>query len=848
MLYASLFMIHFRNSKPLFARFLSLTGLEFILTGAWTLAIALSQDLHTTTLFASAVMIIGGACFAAPTFLKSYTAGIASLLGGRFGQLSMLAVPVLLAAFLFFRSPSVDLLKVIGPILICIWLIGIEAPFFFQTPKETKPEQTLSSGLAVLSILLCYGILLIPSRVPSLLDGFPWNTPLEFIIATLLLPFAFFLGRSFFSKKAVTLLLALLFVIKLTLSLFLPQSGLGVHVYFSEETLASNKWERTYASYLNSSYSEVAQLPYRLFLEFPVESINTHGFDKNSFWMTMKFNGVISLKENERLIVIVQGTMQRQIDLIELATGKRFEVATAKSADDLDPGLFSDLPYVGDAELVGTLLLTNYGNGRFEPLILSSDGSVRSAYPQIWLSKSALDFAVGVFQFTQNIIALLILGILLFGLVDGVFISYRTGFIDALDIYLALTGLSLYYIADIADKPTIHLLFLPVTFSFVLVKLLDFTLRSRTYSSKGYLFSFALPILLMFLALDIPNLQSVVVLPQYQDVSEYQMLARNIYIAGDTLLFRSPPWAYKVLYPYVIGLLHILFGQSLSAQFFLNVWSAILSVMLTIELAVFFGVSKRISFVVASISFLLLLIPVSFVFFFRFGLIEPLAIMTLLLGAYFAKEGKFGAMFAIGLVTGMLRLNFAGAIFTAITFLSPAFVGGFSQAWDSFINWLRLSWKRWIIFLVAIPLPSLFIAFIYTRVKPGYTLTHEMNDQTSIGSVLMSLASVIAGGDQEFLQNQIRRNPIDLVLITLPILFGLVVAVISLFYRKGIFAKIDLRLSLFLLSMLPVYAILKPIGYFPRYSWSFLPPAFILLGLVLQFVFFRDNETQSFSG
>lgn len=138
---------------------------------------------------------------------------------------------------------------------------------------------------------------------------------------------------------------------------------------------------------------------------------------------------------------------------------------------------------------------------------------------------------------------------------------------------------------------------------------------------------------------------------------------------------------------------------------------------------------------------------------------------------------------------------------------------------------------------VAIPAHRLCL---YPR-RAGYTLTHEMNDQTSIASVLMSLTRVVVGGADEFL-DQIQNNPLDLVLITLPILFGLIVALISLVYRKGIFEKIDLRLSLFLLSMLPVYAILKPIGYFPRYSWSFLPPALILLGLVLQFTVLRDNK------
>jgi len=259
-------------------------------------------------------------------------------------------------------------------------------------------------------------------------------------------------------------------------------------------------------------------------------------------------------------------------------------------------------------------------------------------------------------------------------------------------------------------------------------------------------------------------------------------------------------------------------------------------------MADFFGLTKRNAFVAASLFFLLTMLPVSFTYFYRFGLIEPLAIMTLLLGSYFAKEGKFGAMFITGMITGMLRLNFAGAIFTSITFLAPAFVGGLAHAWGFFIDWLRVSWKRLLVFLVAIPFPSLFIAFVYRQFHPAYTLTHEMNDQTSIWSVLTSLASVILGGDEEFLSNQIQRNPQDIILITLPILLGLSLALVSLIYRQRVFARLDLRLSLFLLSMLPVYAVLKPIGYFPRYSWSFLPPALILLGLVMQFVFLKDNK------
>ncbi|MCB9111458.1 MAG: hypothetical protein H6634_09425 [Anaerolineales bacterium] len=823
-------------------RFFQLAGIQFILASGWTLSIALSQHLRTTTLLAVMVMLAGLSFLAVPIFLKARASYFLPLLSGRQGQFVSLAVPILISAFFFLRHPNIDALRIISPILAAIWLVGIEILFFFQPTQEPQAIQNTSSRWSLASILIGYGILLIPSRVPSLLDGFPWNTPLEFVAATLILPLAFFFGRSFLSKRIVTALLALMLVLRLTLSFFLPQSGLGVHAYSSEEALRSDNWERTYASFFDSSYSEVMRLPYRSFYDLPIEYINSHGFDNRTFWLAVKFNGAISLSEEERLVVLVQGASERQIELVD-SSGTVTGVETAKSVDDLNADIFNEIPYVGNSTLQGTILFTSYGNARFEPVILGSDGSARPAFSKIYLSPSAFDFPVAAFQFIQNLFVLVLACVILFGLFAGILDLFWAGILDTVDLYLALTGFVIYYIADAADKPGIHILFIAIVIILAVIKFLDFMLRSRSYSNMGYLFAIGIPVLLMFLPLDIHNLQSVIVLPQFQDVSEYQMLARNIYVGGDAFLFKSPPWAYKVLYPYVIGVMHILFGQSLAAQFYLNVWSALLSVLLMVEVAVYFGLSKRTSFVAANATFLLFLLPVSFIYFFRFGLIEPLAIMTLLLGAYFAKEGKFVSMFATGLVTGMLRLNFAGAIFTSITFLAPALTGGFSQAWVSFINWCRRSWKRLSVYLIAIPLPSLLIAFVYMHVHPGYTLTHEMNDQTSVWSVLMSVASVIVGGDQEFLHNQIRRNPLDLIMITLPILSGLLVALISLIHRKGIFAKIDLRLSLFLLSMLPVYAVLKPIGYFPRYSWSFLPPALILLGLVFQFLVLRDNAS-----
>lgn len=829
----------------LFKYFFRLTGVELLLVGVWTLFIAMSQGFGTTRFLAIGAMTVGFASLFAPTLLSRQSVSIFSILRGRVGKFSALAIPVLLSIFLFWTKPNIASLKIIGPLLACVWLIGIQVLFFFQSPKEQRPEKYAFNFRALIATLLVYGILLVPSRVASILDGLPWNTPLEFFTATLLLPLAFLFRWKFLSQKRVTLLFALLLAAKIALSFFLPQSGLGIHIYTSEETRSSGTWERTYASYLNPSYSQVMQLPYQTFYHLPVEYINSHGYDRDTFWLAFKLNGAINLNEDERLVFIIQGANDRRLEMRNLETEEILNVPTFKSTDDLNTASFESIPYVRSAEFNGELIFTSYGNARVEPLILRSNGAVESALPNFRLDPSSLDFSVDGFQSLLNLLQIALLGTLVFSLLDGTYRLYGSGTLDTLDIYLALTGIGLYYIAAVANRPSVSMLILICAIILTLVKWFDLSLRSRLYSGIGYLFSIGIPILLVFIALDLPFAQSVVQIPQYQDAMEYQWLARNIYVGGDLFLQQTPPWSYKVLYPYIIGFIHILFGQSMSAQLFLNVWCALLSVILMAKIATFFGVKKNLAFLTASSFLLLLLLPISFIYYFRFGLIEPLAILTLLATCYYAIHNNSPALFAFGILTGMLRLNFGGSIFTALTFMSTdRFTGSFKKAWNTLLVWCWNNWIKMIAYLATIPAPALLITFLYSRFIPTYTLSPELNRQNSIITVIESLMIVIIGGDAEYLSTKFLDDPVGGLLITVPIVTSLLIALISLFHRKGMFARLDLRLSLFLLSNLPVYAILKPIAYFPRYSWSFLPPALIVLTLMLQFWFLRDNKLE----
>jgi uncharacterized membrane protein len=121
-------------------------------------------------------------------------------------------------------------------------------------------------------------------------------------------------------------------------------------------------------------------------------------------------------------------------------------------------------------------------------------------------------------------------------------------------------------------------------------------------------------------------------------------------------------------------------------------------------------------------------------------------------------------------------------------------------------------------------------------------LVHEINRQSSADSVAGSLTTILLGGDIHFLRDLFQSNPLELLLISLPLIFGLSIAVVSLVHRNGTFKKLDLRLGIILLSLVPVYVVLVPTAYFPRYSWSFMPFILILLGLVLQLTVLRDNK------
>jgi hypothetical protein len=829
-----------------FNRFVYGASIEILIAGIFTAFLSAEVSIKIVAL-AVAIAAIGGVGLFIPGQLskrQAFSQKILVQLQKPFVQRIPVAVVLLIPALLFALDLNVNLVRILSPLLACLWLIGVEFLFVFTSEKKDvqyfQPDSP-HKGWVALGMLLVIGVILVPTRMPSLLDGIPIDTPFEFILLLLVLPFAFILGRKFFAKKVVLWTLGFLLTLKL-LALLLPQSGMGVRAYSSEEALTNDQWEKSYSTFLpfkgTPSYTQVTQSSYYSYRELPMEWVNRNGFMPDDFWIALRLNGFVRLQGQERFVLLVEGAKETQAQMVD----SQSVVAIVENANQIDSDLYQQLPEVQDFELRAYLTFESFGQYRVEPLVVYPDGSTKSALDldRIWISPTSVN--VSFIQPLLNLIGLGLAALLGLLLVLGLADFYRANQITAVDLYLGASALLVFYFAQLIPRPAMNIALLGVVGVLSLIKWTEHSISHREFSWMEFIVSLGPIFLLVFLALDIYNLREVVIFPQKQDGLEYQLLARNIYLRGDVFLTQTPPRAYKVLFPYVVGLLHILFGQSAAAQFFLNAWYALLAGGFVVKLSNAFRYSARMA-VFSSFAFLLILfLPSSYIFYFRFGLIEPVAVMLLLATFYFAITRNIPAMFAAGILTSLFRLDYFGGILSAVILTSIPMVGDLKTVWGQILSWFKENWKLLVGYILAVVFPSILIILGYYLFVPNYELTATVNNQSSISLVFDSLMIVIVGGDMNALQEKFTQGAVDALFIAIPVALGFLIALVSFVYRKGFFKKIDLRLSLLIWGILPAYIAVHPTAYFPRYSWTPLPLALMLIAVLLHGLFSKHEQ------
>ncbi len=829
-----------------------LISIETMIAGIVTAISAARQGSVTITGVASVIAIAGAISLIVPKMFSEHLnvpPTILDILQIWFIQFIPATVIFVITILLFSMNLSTKVAWILFPLLFWFWLVGVEYLLFFPVKKTAAQIVELDirqKRLAFLSLLFAFGIVAIPSHIPSLLDGIPWETPFEFVLVILLLPFTFITGKRFLAKGVVVSTLGFLFTLKIIAMLFLPQTGLGIRAFSSQETLASGNWEKSYSTFLNPLYTQVIQQPYLSNREFPIEWINHKGFEPEQFWVALEVNGFVHLKENERLVFIVEGARQAQVEMIDVVNQKTTSAIILENYQRVGANLFQAVPNMRDFKLQGILTFKRFGQYHVEPLILYPDGSTKSALTlsRIWVSPTNINFSF--FQLLLNFIGLSLAGIFVIGLVFGLVDLYRSNKISAIDVYLAATALPAFYIANLIPKSELNIAIIYLISVLAVVKIIEHSVSQREYSWKELLLSIGPAFLLMLLVLDIQNLRDVTIFPQNQDGLEYQIFARNIFVRGDVFLTETPPRAYKILFPYLVGIVHTFFGQSASAQLFLNAWCAILSSAIILNLMKHNNISASIALLISLALPLILCLPSSYIYYYRFGLIEPVAILFLLLTCYFAIKQKIGAMFITGMLTVLLRLDYLGLVLAAIMLTSPPILGSTRAAWKQFSSWFRVNAKLIVAYALAICFPPLLIISGYFLLTPHYTLNFSDTYQVSPASISEGLMRVVIGGNLNELKTKFAENFLDASLTVFPLILGFLIALATIFFRKGIFEKIDLRWALLIPSILPAYLVVRPAAYFPRFSFSILPFDLVMIGSFLYYyrVMYNDFRSQ----
>lgn len=825
------------KKRPIFI--LRLIAFELIISGVVSAAITAIQRYEVFLAMSLLGILTGGLCLrlaTRPILTNKFEAVVSS----RFGKIVSFTPVALLGLFLSFFEPSKATVLSISSLLLSTWLIGLQLIWFGGPRLDETPGTNITQGnrLSLLALLFVCGFLLIPSRVPSLLSGIPLDQPIEFVVATLLMPIAWIINRRFFSNKTQITIFLVLLVIKSLIWVLLPQSGMGARVFTSPQAVSNGQWMPSYTTWLNSSYSNIMQSPYKSMREFPVEWVNNHfGFDFDQFWMTLEVNGTIHIYDEGRLVFVIRGAKQVLIEMVDSNTGTKISAVFVNDSKTLDASLYHQLPEYNAFDLSGTVLYTKFGEARLEPVLLYPDGSVKPLFENASVWPSQVDMPsqsqAVFFENLLNFLALVFIVLICFGIIQGFTDLYSRNELSTADIYLAFSSLGAYYLSALIEKPQAPFVIVGILITIAIVKLLDFKFSPSHPNLKSYIVFVGIIFLFGYLTLDINNLRSITTLPKGQDGLEYQTFARNIFVYRDIFLKQTPPRAYKILFPYVVGLLHTIFGQSSAAQFLLNAWCAVLSAALAFTLAKKFQLPLP-KALLTSISFIIIIsLPSSYIYYFRFGLMEPIAVLFLFITMIHALKRRLFEMRMSAIITVLLRLDYLGLIIVTIILRSSPLIGDMKSVWSELLKWIRRNNKDIIlhIFIIA-AIPALVIASYFIFIE-NYMLNAGDTFQFSLWSMIGGFMRVLVGGNLHDFQKIISQNSFGFLLITTPLAIGFIISLLSIFYRQGIFSKIDLRLAILVPSILPVYIVVRPTGYFSRFSFPILALDIILIGMFL---------------
>ncbi len=653
------------------------------------------------------------------------------------------------------------------------------------------------------------------------------------------LPLASLLNWRAFARRGLLIGAAVLFALRLLLALAAPSAGLSINLFTSPQNMDAGQATRNYASPYSGGASFILRQPLYHFRQFPLEWINQKSVDLNTVWLGMQVSGAGRLEDGERLVMLVSGASEAIFELTDLSSGQVLPVPMISSLAELTPDLLASAADSRQFTMAGELVYSGEGETRFEPLLVDSTLKVSDA-----LSSGRLLNDANALQsllppaFAQPLAALadlLLLALTVVALLAAFGGLYASGKAAAFDLALAAAGLLAFALLLPQTVAQVKALLPAVCGLFGLGKLLQIWLFQRDVP-KGcthLVVSLAPIFLLTFALLELDSLRSFELFPIGQDNLTYQVLARRIFVDGDLLAPSLNPHAYKFLFPYLVGALHTLFGQSSSALFFLNAWCALLTALLISKTLLRYRLPTMAALFVPAVFIAFLLSKPFFTYYFEFGLIEPIAVLLLTACVTASIEGKQTTVLAAGLFTLLFRLDYAGAVLPAVLLSGLPLVGSWKTILNMLVRTVKNRWAVMVAQAAVLLLPSAALLLYYRSASSAYVLNASDTRYSSLVGRLSGLLNILIGGTPAEVSARIAQHTAVGLLLPAILVAGLLVSLLLILYRKGMLARLDMRWALVYLGLLAVYFFVSPTGYAPRFSTPFLPLALVLNSLAL---------------
>ena len=693
----------------------------------------------------------------------------------------------------------------------------------------------------LVSLAALAGGLALPTQVDCGLDGLPWSQAGETYLWLAVIPLFLLLGWRFLGRPWVGILLLLLLGLRLVLMLEAPARGWDIKAYSSPERLASGQWEPTYETWWRPGVSAVMERDYADRTKLPLEWQNRLApRDQQPHWLGLGLHGWLRLPRGWRLVLIARDLAQGRVRALP-ADGPARRVRVYPS---IEQALRSaPRPWPGGVyHLGGTLTYMPNGQWSLTPLLLDRRGRAHSPWEQraLWrdLSRPGVLDHLGwwraLAQTSQAAYYLLLLAWAWWLLKT----LWRQGSLDAALACLIFSGMALsllvphrFALGDWQWGDYTQVVSLGLSLCLVWLLLLWRAQAGARWPDAPRVFLLAAaPAMLLFFALKWSGqLHQWELFSHGDDWWVFQNLARAAWVHGDWWDSRHPFLVHQFLYRHLVGLCHLLFGQSPVAQKMLDVWALLAGGWVIAALSPRLGVG-RVGALWGAGLFLAVALLGGFRHHIGRGMTEytAMALFMLCLWTALRKDpGGAGQALGAGLLAGLcflVRNDYLLAL-AAVAACKVGYHGGdLMTAWGGLFKGL---WRRrgWVLLFGACLAAAMGVLCLRNLHHGGLFV---LNDPAN-------LASISTRGLSGALLSLRRLLNADDVGITFPALIlwpGTCLGLLALIWRPRRLRAYPLGLSLIFLGLMLPFAFYLVNSSPPRFSIRLLPLACLSLVLL----------------